>query len=55
MKFPTDLDLYDEYREFDKPDIQEEPLPTFREILHDPETWPIVGVIVLTLVLNFTW
>ena len=52
MKIPTDLDLYD--RQFDVPD-PEEALPTWNEILRDPETWPIVGVIVLFLVLNFAW
>ena len=53
VKIPTDLDLYD--RQFDVPEPEEEPLPTWGEILRDPETWPIVGVIVLFLVLNFTW
>mgnify|MGYP004082352717 CR=1 FL=1 len=53
VKIPTDLDLYD--RQFDVPEVEEEPLPTWGEILRDPETWPIVGVIVLFLVLNFTW
>ena len=53
MKIPTDLDLYD--RQFDVPDPEQEPLPTWNEILRDPETWPIVGVIVLFLVLNFAW
>ena len=56
MKFPTDLDLYEEHREFDKPEPEEEePLPTWGEIIRDPETWPIVGVIILFLILNFTW
>ena len=57
MKFPTDLDLYEGYREFDKPEPEEEeePLPTWGEIIRDPETWPIVGVIILFLILNFTW
>ena len=53
MKIPTDLDLYD--RQFDIPEPEPEPLPTWNEILRDPETWPIVGVIVLFLVLNFAW
>ena len=56
MKIPTDLDLYEEYREFDKPDPEEEePLPTWREIMTDPETWPILAVIILFLILNFIW
>ena len=56
MKFPTDLDLYEGYREFDIPEPEEEePLPTWGEIIRDPETWPIVAVIILTLILNFTW
>ena len=34
---------------------EEEPLPTWEEILKDPETWPILAVIILFLILNFTW
>ena len=70
-KFPTDLDLYEEHRDFDQPPSavddaaqammesanpkEEEELPTWGEIMRDPETWPIVAVIVLTLILNFVW
>tara|TARA_B100001057_G_scaffold377655_1_gene382911 strand:- start:6146 stop:6364 length:219 start_codon:yes stop_codon:yes gene_type:complete len=70
-KFPTDLDLYEEYRDFDQPPSavddaaqammesatpeEEEELPTWGEIMRDSETWPILAVIVLTLILNFTW
>tara|TARA_R100000231_G_scaffold113939_1_gene84663 strand:- start:310 stop:444 length:135 start_codon:yes stop_codon:yes gene_type:complete len=34
---------------------EEEPLPTWEEILKDPETWPILGAIILCLALNFLW
>jgi len=55
MKTPTDLDLYEEYREFDEPELEEVPLPTWGEIIRDPETWPPAIVLILTLILNFTW
>ena len=70
-KFPTDLDLYEEHRDFDQlPSAvddaaqammesaspkEEEELPTWGEIMRDSDTWPILAVIVLTLILNFTW
>ena len=69
-KFPTDLDLYEEHRDFDQPpsavddaaqammesaSIDSEDLPTWGELLKDPETAIIVGVIILFLILNFTW
>ena len=40
---------------FKEEEEEEEPLPTWGEIIRDPETWPIVAVIILTLILNFTW
>lgn len=53
MKIPTDLDLYD--RQFDKPEPEEEPLPTWGEILEDPETKILACGIILFFILTFAW
>jgi len=34
---------------------EEEPLPTWKEILADTETKVILGTVILFLVLTFTW
>ncbi len=40
---------------FKEEEEEEEPLPTLEEIIKDPETWPILGVIVIFIILSFVW
>lgn len=68
-KFPTDLDLYEEHRDFDQPPsavddaaqaMMESATPKEEEINWDgvwkePETIVILSVVALFLILNFAW
>lgn len=69
-KFPTDLDLYEEHRDFDQPPsavddaaqaMMESATPKEEEEINwdgvwkEPETIVILSVVALFLILNFAW
>tara|TARA_X000000950_G_scaffold204129_1_gene245786 strand:+ start:433 stop:645 length:213 start_codon:yes stop_codon:yes gene_type:complete len=68
-KFPTDLDLYEEHRDFDQPPsavddaaqaMMESATPKEEEMNWDgvwkePETIVILSVVAMFLIINFVW
>ncbi len=69
-QFPTDLDLYEEHRDFDQPPsavddaaqaMMESATPKEEEEINwdgvwkEPETIVILSVVALFLILNFAW
>lgn len=69
-QFPTDLDLYEEHRDFDQPPsavddaaqaMMESATPKEEEEMNwdgvwkEPETIVILSVVALFLILNFVW
>ena len=67
MKIPTDLDLYEEYREEELPSAADDAATAMMEsatpeeemnwdgVWKEPETLAIIATVIIFLILNFTW